>query len=158
MVADKKVQLTKEALERVTDELATREGEKRKQIVEAIATARAHGDLSENAEYHAAREQQGFNESEIRRLRSMLENAEVIETADDDIVSPGKLVSLRYQGDEEVETYLLGLQEEKGGEHDILTPESPLGQALVGRSAGDTVVAQVPAGELKVEVVEVKPA
>jgi len=158
MVADKKVQLTKEALERVTDELATREGEKRKQIVEAIATARAHGDLSENAEYHAAREQQGFNESEIRRLRSMLENAEVIETADDDIVSPGKLVSLRYQGDEEVETYLLGLQEEKGGEHDILTPESPLGQALVGRSVGDTVVAQVPAGELKVEVVEVKPA
>jgi len=158
MAAEKKVQLTKEALERVTDELATREGEKRKQIVESIATARAHGDLSENAEYHAAREQQGFNESEIRRLRSMLENAVVIETTDDDIVSPGKLVSLRYQGDDEVETYLLGLQEEKGGDHDILTPESPLGQALIGRSVGDTVIAQVPAGELKVEVVEVKPA
>ncbi|HZK52388.1 MAG TPA: transcription elongation factor GreA [Actinomycetota bacterium] len=154
----KKVPLTKAALERVTEELANREDVKRPEIVEAIATARAHGDLSENAEYHAARDQQGFNESEIRRLRSMLENAEVIQTSDDDVVGPGKLVSLRYQGDDDVETYLLGLQEEKGGEHDILTPESPLGRALVGRSVGDTVVAQVPAGELKVEIVEVKPA
>jgi transcription elongation factor GreA len=156
MADEKKVLLTKAALDRVTEELAAREGSKRQQIVEAIATARAHGDLSENAEYHAAREQQGLNESEIRRLRKMLENAQIIETSDDDVVEPGKLVSLRYQGDDDIETYLLGLQEERGGEHDILTPESPLGRALVGRSAGETVVAQVPAGELKVEIVEVK--
>src|SRR5919106_1650199 len=154
----KKVHLTKAALERVTEELANREGIKRQEIVEAIATARSHGDLSENAEYHAAREQQGFNESEIRRLRSMLENAEVIQTSDDEVIGPGKLVSLRYQGDDAVETYLLGLQEEKGGEHDVLTPESPLGRALAGGSVGDTVVAKVPAGELKVEVVKVTPA
>jgi transcription elongation factor GreA len=156
MADEKKVLLTKAALDRVTEELAAREGAKRQQIVEAIATARAHGDLSENAEYHAAREQQGLNESEIRRLRKMLENAQVIETSDDDVVEPGKLVSLRYQGDDDIETYLLGLQEERGGEHDILTPDSPLGRALVGRSAGETVVAQVPAGELKVEIVEVR--
>jgi transcription elongation factor GreA len=156
MAEEKKVLLTKAALDRVTEELADREGAKRQQIVEAIATARSHGDLSENAEYHAAREQQGLNESEIRRLRKMLENAQVIETSDDDVVEPGKLVSLRYQGDDDIETYLLGLQEERGGEHDILTPDSPLGRALVGRSAGETVVAQVPAGELKVEIVEVK--
>jgi transcription elongation factor GreA len=156
MAEEKKVLLTKAALDRVTEELADREGAKRQQIVEAIATARSHGDLSENAEYHAAREQQGLNESEIRRLRKMLENAQVIETSDDDVVEPGKLVSLRYQGDDDVETYLLGLQEERGGEHDILTPDSPLGRALVGRSAGETVVAQVPAGELKVEIVEVR--
>jgi transcription elongation factor GreA len=158
MAEEKKVLLTKSALDRVTKELASREGDKRQKIVEAIATARAHGDLSENAEYHAAREQQGLNESEIRRLRKMLENAEVIETSDDDVVEPGKLVSLRYQGDDDIETYLLGLQEERGGDHDILTPDSPLGRALVGRSAGETVVAQVPAGELKVEIVEVKRA
>jgi transcription elongation factor GreA len=156
MAEEKKVPLTKAALERVTEELASREGAKRQKIVEAIATARAHGDLSENAEYHAAREQQGLNESEIRRLRKMLENAQVIETSDDDVVEPGKLVSLRYHGDDEVETYLLGLQEEMGGDHDILTPDSPLGRALVGRSAGETVVAQVPAGKLQVEIVEVK--
>jgi transcription elongation factor GreA len=156
MAEEKKVLLTKAALDRVTEELADREGAKRQQIVEAIATARSHGDLSENAEYHAAREQQGLNESEIRRLRKMLENAQVIETSDDDVVEPGKLVSLRYQGDDDVETYLLGLQEERGGEHDILTPDSPLGRALVGRSAGEKVVAQVPAGELKVEIVEVR--
>jgi transcription elongation factor GreA len=154
----KKVPLTKTALERVSGELANRVDVKRPEIVEAIATARAHGDLSENAEYHAAREQQAFNESEIRRLSSMLENAEVIETSDDDVVGPGKLVSLRYQGDDDVETYLLGLQEEKGGEHDILTPESPLGRAIVGHGAGETVTATVPAGDLRVEIVEVRPA
>jgi transcription elongation factor GreA len=158
MPEEKKVLLTKTALDRVTEELAAREGDKRQKIVEAIATARAHGDLSENAEYHAAREQQGLNESEIRRLRKMLENAQIIETSDDDVVEPGKLVSLRYHGDDDIETYLLGLQEERGGDHDILTPDSPLGRALVGRSAGETVVAQVPAGELKVEIVEVKRA
>ena len=156
MAEEKKVPLTRAALERVTEELASREGAKRQKIVEAIATARAHGDLSENAEYHAAREQQGLNESEIRRLRKMLENAHVIETSDDDVVEPGKLVSLRYAGDDAVETYLLGLQEERGGGHEILTPDSPLGRALVGRSAGETVVAQVPAGKLQVEIVEVR--
>jgi transcription elongation factor GreA len=158
MADEKKVPLTKEALERLTEELARREGAERQRIVEEIATARSHGDLSENAEYHAAREMQGLNEDRVRQLRSMIENAQVIQTSDDDVIEPGKLVSLRYQGDEEVETYLLGLREEKGGEHDVLTPESPLGRALVGRSVGDKVVAQVPAGELKVEIVEVKPA
>ncbi|MGH2750950.1 MAG: transcription elongation factor GreA [Actinomycetota bacterium] len=157
MADEKKVPLTKAAFERLTEELVRRESEERQRIVEEIASARAHGDLSENAEYHAAREMQGMNEDRIRQLRSMIENAEIIQTSDDDVIEPGKLVSLRYQGDDEVETYLLGLREEKGGVHDILTPESPLGQALVGRSVGDTVVAQVPAGELKVEVVAVKP-
>ncbi|MGH2697730.1 MAG: transcription elongation factor GreA [Actinomycetota bacterium] len=158
MADEKRVPLTQAALERLNEELARRQGAERQRIVDEIATARSHGDLSENAEYHAAREMQGMNEDRIRQLRSMIENAEVIQTSDDDVIEPGKLVSLRYRGDEEVETYLLGLREEKGGKHDVLTPESPLGRALVGRSVGDTVVAQVPAGELEVEVVEVKPA
>ena len=155
MAEEKKIPLTQAAVERLKEELERREGPGRDKIVDDIATARAHGDLSENAEYHAAREMQAFNEDRIRKLRSMIENSEVIEARDDDIVAPGKLVSLRYQGDEDVETYLLGLREETRGEHEVLTPESPLGRALLGRSVGDTVVAQVPAGELKVEVVEV---
>jgi transcription elongation factor GreA len=156
MAETKKVPLTQAAFERLEAELTRREGDERQRIVESIATARAHGDLSENAEYHAAREEQGMNEDRVRQLRAMIENAEIIQTTDDDVIEPGKLVSLRYKGDDEVETYLLGLVEEKGGDHDVLTPESPLGRALVGRSAGERVTAQVPAGELEVEIVEVR--
>jgi transcription elongation factor GreA len=156
MTESKKVPLTQAAHDRLKDELDYLEGEGRTKVIDAIATARAHGDLSENAEYHAAREQQGMQEARIRQIRQMLENAEIIEAADDGVVGPGKLVTIRHQGDDELETYLLGLREEKGGKHDVLTPDSPLGQALVGRAAGETVVAQVPAGKLTVEIVEVR--
>src|SRR5688500_5039154 len=128
----------------------------RPRIVDAIATARAHGDLSENAEYHAAREEQGHNEAEIRRLTQKLENAQVIEVVDDGVVAPGKLVTLRHVGEEESETYLIGQRSMAGGEHDVLTPESPLGEALVGHTAGQSVSASTPRGELKVEILEVR--
>ena len=65
-------------------------------------------------------------------------------------------MTIKYQGDDETETYFLGLREEKGGEFDVLTPDSPIGRALLGRSAGDEVTAQVPNGALQVELVEVK--
>ena len=85
----------------------------------------------------------------MRQIKEMLENAEIIHAMDDGVIKPGKLVTLRYE-DEEPETYLLGLREEHGGDHDILTPESPIGQALVGHLAGETIVAKVPAGDLKI--------
>jgi transcription elongation factor GreA len=151
-----KVQMTRSAFDKLKKELAHLEGDARRGVIESIATARAHGDLSENAEYHAAREQQGMQEARVRQVRHMLENAEIVEADDDGMAGPGKLVSIRHEGDDEVETYLIGLREEKGGEHDILTPESPLGRAIVGHSAGETVTATVPAGELKIEIVEVR--
>ena len=67
-------------------------------------------------------------------------------------------MTILHKGDDEPETYFVGLREEKGGEHDVLTPDSPLGKALVGHSVGETVVASVPAGELKVEIIEIRPA
>ena len=155
MADQKKVPLTKQALARLQEELGYLEGEGRTKIIEEIATARAHGDLSENAEYHAAREQQGLQEARVRQLRQMIENAEIIETSDDGVVRPGMIVTLRYEG-EEPETYLFGLREEKGGEFPILTPESPLGQALTGHGAGETVTTKVPAGDLKIEIVAVR--
>ena len=151
-----KVELTQLAYDRLKDELAMREGEQRQKIVEAIATARAHGDLSENAEYHAAREEQGKNEAEIRRIRKKLEDARIIESDDDATVKPGKLVTLRYEGDDP-ETYLLGHREENRGDHEVLTPDSPLGQALIGHRSGDTVTATTPRGGMKVEIVDVRP-
>ncbi|HZB78729.1 MAG TPA: transcription elongation factor GreA [Actinomycetota bacterium] len=150
------VPLTQAAYERLNEELAYLEGEGRQKVIDAIAVARAHGDLSENAEYHAAREQQGMQEARLRQVRHMLEHAQIIESEDDGVVAPGKLVTIRHAGDDETETYLLGLREEKDQEHDVLTPESPLGRALVGHSAGETVKAEVPAGRLTVEIVEVR--
>ena len=154
---EKKVPLTQDAFDRLQEKLVFLEGEDRKRIINDIAVARAHGDLSENAEYHAAKDEQGHKEAEIRKIRSMLENAEIIKSDDkSSTVKPGKLVTIRHEGDDDAETYLLGLREEDGGDFDVLTPDSPMGKALVGHNAGDKVVAQVPAGELKIEIVEVR--
>jgi transcription elongation factor GreA len=150
-----KVPVTQRALERLSKELEYLEGEGRDKVIEEIARARAHGDLSENAEYHAARDQQGMQEARIREIRQILENAEIIRGDDDEVVKPGKLVTLRYRGDDATETYFIGTREEKGGGHDVLTPESPIGRVLIGRSTGDTVKANVPAGELEVEIVDI---
>ncbi len=150
-----KVPLTEEAMERLRNELAYLEGEGRQKVIDEIARARAHGDLSENAEYHAARDQQGMQEARIREIRQKLDNAELIRGDDDEVVKPGKIVTIRYGGDPSTETYFIGTREEKGGAHDVLTPESPIGRVLIGRSTGDTVVASVPAGELEVEIVEI---
>jgi transcription elongation factor GreA len=156
MADEKRIPLTREALRRLEAEQAYLEGEGRDKVIEDIATARSHGDLSENAEYHAAREQQGMQEARLRQLRDMIENAQIIEASDDGIVAPGKLVTLRYEGDDDAETYLFGLREERHREHATLTPESPLGRALMGHSSGETVSTTAPAGTLKVEIVEVK--
>jgi transcription elongation factor GreA len=150
----KKVPLTQQAFERLKEELAHLEGPARTKVIEEIATARAHGDLSENAEYHAAKDQQGMQEARVRQIREMLENAEIIHTTDDHIVEPGKLVKISIEGDD-AETYLFGTREEKGGDYDVLTVESPIGQAIQGKSAGETVIATPRDRELKVEIIEV---
>ncbi|MEA2509411.1 MAG: transcription elongation factor GreA [Actinomycetota bacterium] len=156
MEAEKKVPLTQSAYDRLQEELVHLEGDARSKIIDDIATARAHGDLSENAEYHAAKDQQGLQEARVRQIREMLENVEIIHAKDDGVIKPGKLVTLRYAEDEEPETYLLGLREERGGDHDILTPDSPIGRALVGHLVGETLIAKVPAGDLRIEIVAVE--
>src|ERR671914_63586 len=139
MDEEKKTLLTQQAVDRLKEELAYLEGEGRTKIIEEIATARAHGDLSENAEYHAAKDQQGLQEARVRQIRQMLENAEIIRADDDATAKPGKIVTIRHDGGEP-ETYMLGLREEKGGDFDVLTPDSPIGQALIGHGAGETVI------------------
>jgi transcription elongation factor GreA len=154
MDEQKKFQLTQDAVDRLKEKLAYLEGEGRRQIIEQIATARAHGDLSENAEYHAAKDQQGLQESEVRKIRNMLENLEIVEARDDGVAGPGKLVTIRHEGDD-AETYFLGRLEEKVGDHVILTPESPIGRAIAGHAAGEKVVANGPRGEIPIEIIEV---
>lgn len=155
MPEDQKIEMTRAEYDKLQEELRRSE-DRRPKIIEDIATARAHGDLSENAEYHAAREEQGKNEAHIQKLTYQLENATIVEVVDDGVVAPGKVVTFRHEGEEEAETYLLGQRAMKGGEHDVLSPGSPLGQALLGGRAGETVTATVNKRDLQLEIVDVK--
>lgn len=155
MMDDRNLEMTRDALVKLKEELAYLEGEWREKIVKEIATARAHGDLSENAEYHAAKEEQGQKEARIRQLKGMIENAKLVEVADDGKVSAGMVVTFRRKGNDP-ETYLLGLREQRDTGYDILTPDSPLGRNLLGRSAGESITARTPAGDDEIEILEVR--
>ena len=125
-------------------------------IARKIEVAREMGDLKENGDYHAAKEEQGKTEARIRDLEAMIERAEIVEGGSDDgTVVAGSVVTIRYEGDEDEETYLLGSIEEKREGIDIMSPGSPIGQALLGARAGDVVEAETPGGALRVEIVAV---
>jgi transcription elongation factor GreA len=148
-------QLSHTAYERLKaehDDLTTRG---RIEISQAIQRAREMGDLSENGDYHAAKDQQGHMEARIRQLEAILENAEIVDDAVEGLVSPGSIVTIRYAGDDDdaAETYLLGHIEEKGA-YDIISPTSPLGAALIGKRVGDEVEYDAPGGVLKVIVLK----
>jgi transcription elongation factor GreA len=125
-------------------------------IARKIEAARELGDLKENGDYHAAKDFQGQMEARIRQLAAMIENAEIVDVTDGDIVEPGAVVQLRYEGDDDVDTFFYGSVEERGIEHDIISPGSPLGEALVGKKVGERVEFQSPTGAiLTVEVVAI---
>jgi transcription elongation factor GreA len=136
------------------DDLTTRG---RVEIARKIEAARELGDLSENGDYHAAKEEQGKMEGRIRQLAAMLENAEIVETTNGDGVGHGSVVGIRYAGDDDVERYLVGSIEERHDDLDVISPSSPLGEALLGATPGDDVTFTAPTGaELKVTVVTVE--
>ncbi len=126
-------------------------------IARKIEAARELGDLKENGDYHAAKDFQGQMEARIRQLAGMIENAEILDDTDGEIVEPGAVIELRYEGDDDVDTYFYGSVEERGIEHDIISPRSPLGVALVGKKVGDKVEFTSPTGaDLTVEVVSIQ--
>lgn len=148
--------LTQEAADRLRAELAQLEGPGRKDVTAKIEAARAEGDLKENGGYHAARDEQGKMEARIRHLEALLKDAEIVETGETDKVVPGVVVSICYEGDDTPERYLVGSVEERHGELEVLTPGSPLGQALLNRRVGDVVDFEAPGGVLKVEIVDIE--
>ena len=128
----------------------------RVEVARKIEAARELGDLKENGDYHAAKDHQGQMEARIRQLAGMLENAEIVEGTDGEIVEPGAVVELRYEGDDQPEKFFFGSVEERGVEHDIISPRSPLGTALLGKKPGDKVEFESPTGAvLTVEVVAI---
>jgi transcription elongation factor GreA len=136
--------LSQEAYDRLNEELETLKTEGRTQISAEIEEARAHGDLRENAEYHAAKDEQGKMEARIRQLEALLRDAHIGEPPDADEVRPGLVVVLDVDGDQE--TYLLGSREDHHDDHDILSASSPMGRAVTGARAGDTVSFETPTG------------
>ena len=150
--------LSQQAYERLRQELEERTTTRRREISLWIERAREHGDISENADYDAAKNEQGHNEARVRQLEAMLKSAVVIESAAaGEVVEPGVLVELRHEGDDDPVTYLVGSIEERHETYPVLSTESPLGQALLGASPGAQVRYQGPKRELGVTVVAVRP-
>ena len=149
--------LSRSALDRLEAEYEERTTTRRKEITLRIEEARAHGDLSENAEYDAAKNDQGHNEARIRQLDDMIKRAVVVEASGaTDEVAPGCLVELRYEGDDDTTTYLYGSIEERHETYEVLSTSSPLGVALAGKKPGDRVTYQGPKRALAVELVGVR--
>ena len=150
-------QLSQAAYDRLKaeyDDLVTRG---RIDIARKIEAARELGDLSENGDYHAAKEEPGKMEGRIMHLQAILEDAEIVEVESGGTVAAGSIVTIRYEGDDDTERYLLGSIEERHDDLDVMSPGSPLGEALMGHVAGDTVSYQTPTGAtLNVELVAVE--
>jgi transcription elongation factor GreA len=151
------IKLSRQAHRQLSEELAERSGPTRRQISELIERAREMGDLKENGDYHAAKNEQGLNEARIRQLEATLKAAVVVESTSVDKVEAGTLVEVRMAGDDETSTYLIGSIEERGSGYDVMSPGSPLGKALLGHAAGETVTYEAPAGSLTVDIVAVRP-
>ncbi|MGN0375770.1 MAG: transcription elongation factor GreA [Butyrivibrio sp.] len=156
-MAEKKNLMTYEGLKKLEDELQDLKVVKRKEVAQKIKEAREQGDLSENAEYDAAKDEQRDIEARIEEIEKILKNAEV---ADDDAANKGTanlgcivtVIDMEY--DEEIEFKLVGSTEAKSLENKI-SNESPLGKALIGKQAGDIAEVETPAGIAQYKVVKV---
>jgi transcription elongation factor GreA len=150
--------LTQEAYDRLKAELDHLSGEGRAEMARRIEAARSEGDLKENGGYHAAKDEQGKQEARIRQLTELLRTAKVGETPKDDgIVEPGMVVTAKVAGREM--TFLLGSREGAADSHlDVYSEKSPLGAAINGRKAGETVSYAAPNGkDVDVEIVSATP-
>ena len=152
--------LTQEAHDRLKAELEHLTGTVRTELSKRIGEARDEGDLRENGGYHAAKDEQGTNEARIRQLEEMLSGATTEPAADDQTVSAGKVVTYRYDGDDDEESFLLGAREiaEDHTDVEVYSPESPLGAAMLGHKAGETVDFEQPNGRTaKIAIVSATP-
>jgi transcription elongation factor GreA len=152
-----KVPLTREGFEALKQELQTLKRVERPQNIKAIEEARAHGDLSENAEFHAAKDRQGFLEGRIGELEFKIANADIIETKKlpkDHAVFGNRVVLENIDTGEEVQYQLVG-PDESDIEKGKISITSPLGKAILGKKPGDELSVQVPGGRRSYELVDI---
>ncbi len=154
-----KVPITARGAEQLREELARLKTVERPRIIAAIAEARAHGDLKENAEYHAAREQQSFTEGRIKEIEGKLGNAHIVDISSMDAngkVIFGATVELFDEDTEETITYQIVGEDEADIKGGLLSINSPIARALISKMEGDVVTVTVPGGERNFEIVEVR--
>ncbi len=152
-----KIPITRRGYEALDAELKQLKSSDRPAVIRAIAEAREHGDLSENAEYHAAREKQSFIEGRIKELESILGRAEVIDpTRLQGSIKFGATVTVVDEDTEEERTYQIVGEPEADIERGLLNIRSPLARALIGREPGDSIEVRTPGGERNYEVVSVE--
>lgn len=157
-MVEKTFPMTKEGLEKLEQELDNLKLVKRPEVVERIKIARSYGDLSENSEYEAAKDEQAFIEGRISTVETMIRYAEIVNNAniDKNEVALGKAVVFQEIGDDEVEEYQIVGTAEADPFSGKISNESPIAQALIGRKVGDTVKIPLPMGEIEVKIVDVK--
>ena len=149
-------QLSQAAYDRLKEEHTHLTTAGRIDIARKIETARELGDLSENGDYHAAKEEQGKMEGRIAHLSSIIENAEIVDdVSGGDTVQAGSVVAICYAGDDDPEKYLIGSIEERVEDVEVISPTSPLGEALIGASIDETVTYEAPGGTLEVKVLSI---
>src|ERR1700759_4996186 len=149
--------LSQQAYDRLQEELVERSGPRRKEISLWIERAREHGDIKENADYDAAKNEQGHNEARVRQLEDTPRPAEGGAGQSGDVVAPGTIVEVKMEGDDDTTSYLVGSIEERSDEFEVLSTSSPLGQALLEPRPGDTVSYEGPRRTFAVEIVSVRP-
>lgn len=152
-----KVPITKDGYEKLRNELERLKKIERPKIIKEIAEARAHGDLSENAEYHAAKERQSFIEGKIKDVESKLAHATIIDTRNlsTDKIVFGATVLLQDTTSEEKKRYTLVGQDESNLKENKISVHSPVGKALIGRKVGDLVEITTPATKFEYEVLDI---
>lgn len=151
----KEIYLTSEGLEEIKKELEYLKIEKRPEVIEALKEARALGDLSENAEYDAARTAQAEVENKIKELELMIENAIVISEANTDHVSIGNTILIKYVDDNETEEYTIVGSKEADPFSNKISNESPIAKAILNKKVGDIVSVDSPNGKYDIEILKI---
>ncbi len=154
---EKKIYLTQQGFEELKKELDNLINVKRPANIQAIKEARALGDLSENADYDAAKNDQAEIEGRIKKIEKMLENVEIIEKGDSSVVSLGTTVSIKYVDDEdETDEYQIVGSQEADPFMSKISNESPIAKAIMNKKVGDIVEVESPNGVYKIEIIDIK--
>ena len=159
-MSEQEVILTREGLKQLEDELENLRSVKRAEVKERLKEAIALGDLSENSEYDDAKNEQAFMEGRILELEKMIRNAKVIEddTQEEGVISVGSLVKVKDIEFDEINEYRLVGTVEADPMNNRISNESPVGRALLGHKAGEIIDVEVPAGIIKLEILEISKA
>ncbi|CBJ79509.1 transcription elongation factor, cleaves 3' nucleotide of paused mRNA [Xenorhabdus bovienii str. Jollieti] len=155
----KQIPMTVRGADKLREELENLKNVRRPKIITAIADARAHGDLKENAEYHAAREQQGFCEGRIQEIEAKLSNAQVIDITkmiNNGRVIFGATVTVLNMGSDEEQTYRIVGDDEANIKENLISVNSPIARGLIGKEVDDVAVISTPGGKVEYEVLNVE--